>query len=211
MCLVVVFMNSKGKTDNQQGSLPSYRNDPSETTRRAPKGVPITKAYLLGLLHDATERDGTFRVAQKSKRFLQRVAEGIKDNFGVGAWIYKEGKNRNVFVLEFSKSLLGSYAVRTEQEKIDYIRGFFDADGGIAKSSEVRFYLYFAQKNLFEIRQLREYLLSVEISCGVIHNPSKKVDPDYWRFYISTRSHSDFARKIGSFHPDKWVHLREKI
>ncbi len=211
MCLVVVFTNSKYKTDNQQGSLPIYRNDPSETTRRAPKDVFITKAYLLGLLHDATEREGTFRIAQKSKLFLQLVAKGIRTGFEVGAWIYKEGKTRDVFVLEFSKSLLGSCIIRTEQEKVDYTRGFFDADGGIAKSSDVRFYLYFAQKNLSEIKRLRDYLLSVEISCGVIHNPSKKVDPDYWRFYISTKSHRDFARKIGSFHPGKWIHLREKI
>ena len=35
----------------------------------------------------------------------------------------------------------------SQKDKIEYLRGYFDTDGGVAKSINVRFYLYFCQKN----------------------------------------------------------------
>ena len=37
----------------------------------------ITKTYLLGLLHDATERRYTYRIGQKNKEFIKLLAKGI--------------------------------------------------------------------------------------------------------------------------------------
>ncbi len=162
----------------------------------------MSKAYLLGVLHDATERKLTYRISQKSRDFVEFIASEIR-KLGVKAWIYKEGKNRSVYIVEFSKSLLKDYKLSNRKDRINYIRGYFDADGGIAKSSKVRFYIYFAQKDLNDLKQVRDYLFKLNISCGKIHNPSKKADPNYWRFYISTRSHMDFCRIIGSSHPEK--------
>ena len=169
----------------------------------------MTKAYLLGILHDATERENTFRISQKSKLLVSFIADGIKD-LGGNAWIYKEGKNRSVYVVEFSKSFLGDKKIITRKDKIDYIRGYFDADGGISKLQSVRFYIYFAQKNLSDLSEVKKYLNELNISSGVIHNPSRKVDPDYWRFYIRSKSYGDFIRIIGSWHPEKRHFLRMK-
>ena len=143
----------------------------------------ITKAYLLGVLHDATSRKTTFRIATNNQDFTRVIQKGIK-NLENNSWIYKEGKFRNVWIIEFSKALLKGVSVKSKKEKIDYIRGYFDSEGGIAKSPKVRFYLYFCQKNKNDLEQVRNYLTELGISCGVIHNPSKKVDPNYWRFYI---------------------------
>ncbi|MBU1200587.1 LAGLIDADG family homing endonuclease [Patescibacteria group bacterium] len=169
----------------------------------------MTKAYLIGILHDATERKNTFRISQKSKLLVSFVAEGIK-SLGGNAWIYKEGKNRSVYVVEFSKSFLGNKKIITRKEKIDYIRGYFDADGGIAKNRNVRFYIYFAQKDLIDLSEVKKYLDELNISSGKIHNPSRKVDPNYWRFYIRSKSYNDFIRIIGSWHPEKRHFLRMK-
>jgi intein-encoded DNA endonuclease-like protein len=165
---------------------------------------------LLGLLHDATERKTTFRISTKSKIFAEIIQKGIKI-LGPSAWIYKEGKDRNLWIVEFSKSLLKNVQVSDKQGKIDYIRGFFDAEGGIAKSDKVRFYLYFCQKDRNDLLQVKKYLDFLGIKSGIIHNPSKKVDPDYWRFFVSSKSYIDFARIISSNHPEKLEILRKKI
>lgn len=174
--------------------------DSVETIRR--RLPEVTKAYLLGILHDATQRKTTFRLAQKSERFIRFLAQGIR-SLKVGAWVYREGKDRHLWVVEFSKSLLKGFKISSRQDKIDYVRGYFDAEGGIAKSPKVRFYIYFAQKDYQDLKEVEKYLEELGISCGKIHNPSRRVDPDYWRFYVRAKSYRDFAQTIGSFHPEK--------
>lgn len=139
----------------------------------------MTKSYLLGVLHDATERKTTYRVAQKSCEYIELLARGIKLH-GCSAWIYKEGRERDVYVVEFSKSVLNGFKLKTREDKIDYIRGYFDAEGGIAKDPRVAFYIYFAQKDLNDLLELKSYLEELGITCGKVHNPSKKADPYYW-------------------------------
>ena len=174
---------------------------------RAPQ---ISKAYIVGILHDATERHTTLRVSQKSLECVEMVANGIR-SLGGNAWTYKEGSNRSVYIVEFSKSFLKEFEIVSERDKIDYIRGYFDADGGVAKSSKVRFYIYFAQKDYSDLEQVRNYLKEIRIDCGVIHNPSKRIDPYYWRFFVKAKSYVDFVQKIGSLHPEKAKYLWMKI
>jgi len=174
---------------------------------RAPQ---ITKAYLLGILYDATVRKTTYRVGTKSKEFAKILKSGI-ETLGNNAWIYKEGKNRNLWIVEFSKSLLKDSEVKSRRDKLDFIRGFFDAEGGIAKSPKVRFYLYFCQKNKKILETLKKYLFEFRIESGIIHNPSRKIDPNYWRFFVSSKSYRDFAKIIESNHPEKFSILRMKI
>lgn len=172
----------------------------------------MSKEYLLGALHDGTERSETFRIGQRSRNYLVFLSRIIR-KMGFGSWIYREGKNRKLFVLEFTKSKLklNEVALDSPTKIVDYVRGYFDAEGGIAHNSTVRFYIYFAQKNKEDLTQVRNFLLGFGIKCGRIHNPSAKKDPDYWRFYISSESYQDFARKIGSWHPVKSRILRMKI
>ena len=170
----------------------------------------LTKAYLLGALHDATRRKTTYRISQKSKEYVEFIAKGIKF-LGRKAWVYREGQDRDVYVVEFSKSILDDFKLKTLSDKVDYIRGYFDTDGGITKHQKVRYYIYFAQKDREDLEEVKRYLEDLEIDCGVIHNPSKRVDPDYFRFYILAKSLDKFALTIGSFHPDKRKCFRMKI
>ncbi len=170
----------------------------------------MTKAYLLGALHDGTVRKLTYRIAQKDQEYIKFLVKGIKE-LGFNAWMYKEGKTRNLYVVEFSRSLLKDFVVESNQDKIEYIRGYFDAEGGVSRNPKVRYYLYFAQKNLKEMKQIKKWLEEFGIESGAIHNPSKNVDPDYWRFYISIKSYEKFAQIIGSWHLVKSHFLRMKI
>ena len=189
----------------------AYTNKASSGLRRDYTPTPhVTKAYLLGVLHDATERKTTYRVASKSKRFCDFLSKEIS-KFGYKGWVYREGKNRNLWITEFSKNVLKNTEVKTRKDKIDYIRGYFDTEGGIAKNPKVRYYLYFAQKDKKDLLQVRDYLEELGMSCGKLHNPSKRVDANYWRFFVRAKSYFDFAKFINSSHPEKRKYLRMKI
>ena len=53
------------------------------------------------------------------------------------------------------------------------------------------------------MRKWRSFMVELGIKCGKPHNPSRRVDPEYWRFFVSSESYSAFAREIGSMHPSK--------
>lgn len=91
--------------DNQQGS--SVNRNPSETTRRAPLLQNILKAYLQGVLRDGTYNKfhKTFRISQKGRAWLEKLKE-IFHQLGYKSWIYKEGKNRDVYALETTAKFL---------------------------------------------------------------------------------------------------------
>ncbi len=168
----------------------------------------ITIAYLQGILGDATYNKihKTHRISQGNREWLERIKSLLYD-IGDKSWIYKEGKNRNVYVLETTSKKLSTdfdpMSLQSSAEKIAYIRGYFDAEGGTAHDGKVRFYLQFAEKNGNRLGKVKNLLAQLGIECGKIHNPSSKVDPDYWRFYVRANSYDLFIDKIGSWHPRK--------
>ena len=170
----------------------------------------IVKSYLLGALHDATERKYTYRISQKSEGYVKFLAKLVKP-LGYKAWCYREGKDRKVFVVEFAKRILNNVKPETVEEKKAYVRGYFDAEGSVPRSKSSRYYIYLAQKNLEDLTNLRNILTDLGISCGIIHNPSFHIDPNYYRFYVSSKSHQKFVLEIGSWHLVKGKHLRMKI
>src|SRR3990167_2685662 len=117
----------------------------------------MTKAYIFGALHDGTVRKLTYRIVQKDQEYIKFLVKGIK-NLGQNAWMYKEGKTRQLYVVEFSKPFLKDFVFESNQDKIDYIRGYFDAEGGVSRSSTVRYYIYFAQKNRKDLEQIKMFL-----------------------------------------------------
>ena len=170
----------------------------------------MTKAYLLGALHDATVRKLTYRIGAKDFPYAKFLRDGIIA-LGYKAWIYKEGQSRNYYIVEFVRSILDKIRIQTHADKIDYVRGYFDTDGAVAGSKAVRYYLYFSQKDLKDLSNVRDHLQQLGISCGVIHNPSKSKDANYFRFFIRANSYKRFANIVGSWHPVKSKFVRVKI
>ena len=62
-----------------------------------------------------------------------------------------------------------------------------------------------------KLEKLKKLLNDLRIETGKIHNPSEKVDPDYWRMYILASSQKTFIEKIGSWHPRKIRTLRKRM
>ncbi|OIO45313.1 hypothetical protein COU05_00740 [bacterium (Candidatus Gribaldobacteria) CG10_big_fil_rev_8_21_14_0_10_37_21] len=108
--------------------------------------------------------------------------------------------------LEFPKKVK-----KSKNEKIFYVRGFFDAEGGIPNNLRNRFYIQLVQKDKKKLEKIKAILIDLKIAVGEIHNPSKKVDPCYWRMFIKTASHKKFIELIGSWHPKKIRLLKERV
>lgn len=186
----------------------------SETTRQAPYSKGEILAYLHGALHDASRNKKTrIRFAQKYPEWLMILHDLLKE-IGTNSWIYKEGKNRNVYVLETTCRELdfnfNPLILKSRREKIMYLRGFFDAEGGVPHTNGA-FYIQLVQKDYAKVAAIKQLLSDLGIESGKIHNPSYRVDPDYWRIFISRSDHALFAKRIGSWHPVKQVILRKRM
>jgi hypothetical protein len=189
--------------------------NPSETTRRAPYlKKTILQAYMLGALHDASLNKGKrYRFTQKGKTWLE-LLQNILHELGYRSWIYREGK-RTVYTLEtlapFLDFSFNPLDLRTADAQSAYIKGFFDAEGGVPRGASSKFYIQLVQKDRAKITKVAQLLNELGIKTGKIHNPSSKVDPDYWRIYVRHQSHKDFAKVVGSWHPIKGKILQERM
>jgi hypothetical protein len=166
------------------------------------------EAYLQGALCDGTHSalHHTHRIGQSDPAWLSVLAT-ILERLGWRSWTYREGRDRQFWVLETTATFLdvdydASSLVGTPVG-LDYVRGYFDADGGMPRSECSRLYLQFTQKDRESLEVLTEILESWGIACGRIHNPSVAVDPDYWRVYVRSGSHERFLTLVGSWHPRK--------
>jgi len=207
--------NKVSSADNQQGSRPPQADAPSETIRRTPLSKAVIQAYCLGSLHDGTfSSNKRFRISQKGTSWLKVLCKLFK-KAGYNSWIYREGKKREVYVLETLAKFLDldfdPDRLSTSEEKIAYVRGFFDAEGGIPRRKRARFYIQLTQNDMQKLGKIKQILGEFQIGTGKIHNPSKNVDPEYWRMYILARSHKSFIEKIGSWHPRKVAVLRKRM
>jgi len=165
-------------------------------------------AYLQGALGDATynKLHKSWRYTQSDRRWLLKLKALLKQ-IGYNSWIYKEGRCRQVHALETTAKFLSSGIKQsdllTQTEKIAFVRGFFDAEGGVPRNLQDRFYVQFSQKRLGELSKVHRILENIGIRCGKIHNPSRKVDPNYWRFFVRAQSYQCYIKMIGSWHPRK--------
>ena len=209
--------------DNQQGSRSADGGvDPSETTRQPLGGSSsavrreVARAYLLGALGDGTfnRLHRTFRFTQKEREWLE-VLRRLLSVLGHRAWIYREGKARLVYALETSAKSLhedrGALWCKTLSEQQAYVRGYFDAEGGIPQNPDAPLYVQFVQKDWESLAQVKGILERCGVTCGVIHNPSRRVDPEYWRFFVRRSAHQRFIRVVGSWHPRKAKLLQQRV
>ena len=71
------------------------------------------------------------------------------------------------------------------------------------KKESNKFYIQLVQKDKRKIVKLKKVLAKFGIHTGKIHNPSVRVDPNYWRIFVSTKSHLQFVQQIWSWYPRK--------
>ena len=198
---------------NQQGSRAPLDLSDALTPQRPHAellavGAEGLEVYLQGALKDGTYNasHGTHRFGQSDVGWLRLIQQALR-LLGHRSWIYREGSSRNFWVLETTAPFLSTEFDRKPLIGVDqglhYVRGYFDAEGGMPRSAKARLYFQLSQKNRESLENVRDILESSGVRCGLLHNPSSRVDPDYWRFYVRSVSHFDFIVKVGSWHPRK--------
>lgn len=170
----------------------------AEVRSSSPKEL---RCYLVGASRDGTRSrlHRTLRISQKGIEWLDVLAVALSC-LGSRSWRYQEG-TRGVWTLE--TTWWDPLQATTPREVAAFSRGYFDAEGGVPRAPDARFYLQFVQKDLADIASLRSGLVNLGIDCGRLYNPSVRVDPHYWRFFVRTAAHRDFCSMIGSWHPRK--------
>jgi hypothetical protein len=200
--------------DNQQATLIKFEGA-SETTCQAPSDS-VCRAYLQGALHDGTfnKYNQRYRFSQIGTDWLNILKSYLKITKN-SSWIYKEGSNRKVYVLEtrakFLDTKFNPMKLVTLEEKAAYLRGFFDAEGGISKNAKARFYIQLVQNNKDKLEKIKILLEAFGIQTGKIHNPSFKIDPDYFRMFVLSGSKEKFLKEIGTCHPKKIRILKRRM
>lgn len=198
--------NVLGDADNQQGSRSVSKTGLTPQRLHAEllaANISVSRAYLLGAMHDATisTLHGTVRFGQSDPEWLNGVATLCRV-IGQKSWIYREGKTRNLWILETSARWLASETSLTSTEEcLAYARGYFDTEGGVPHNPAARFYIQLVQKNAADISKLKVMLEQLGIACGKLHNPSAGIDDELWRFYVAARSHRTFVERVSSWHP----------
>ena len=92
-----------------------------------------------------------------------------------------------------------------------YVRGYFDSDGGMPRNPAARLYIRLCHKNLRSLKSVVAILEDRAIRCGRVHNPSVRIDPEYWRVFIRSCSHQSFMRLVGSWHPVKRQQIETRM
>lgn len=192
-------------------------------------GINPEVAYILGALRDATadvriEKNYEIKIAQKETKWLKFLQKLFQRNFGANGRITKHvngteilrisGKNVVNRILEISEMKIPQEFWNTPpiikkqplEIQRDYIRGFFDAEGGLPKdpANAKQKYLSFSQKNRESLEFVRDALLKLNFNptnitfCGNV-----------WEFRLTRkRDFVIFYKTIGSWHSDRERRLK---
>src|SRR3989338_8156069 len=189
-------------------------------------------AYLLGAMRDSTIdfREGKnyeIKIAQKNSEWLTVLQDIFLRHFGNAGKITKHVNNTAILRVngkEIVRKLLELSEMKIPQENWDtpniikrqrpeiqtqYIRGFFDAEGGLPKNpaTATQRYISFSQKNRESLEFVREILVRKKYIptnitfCGNV-----------WEFRITRKMNMiNFCKNIGSWHAEKKVRLNKLI
>jgi len=166
-----------------------------------------TVAYLFGALHDGYIYTGKSKgkvavFTQKERGWLENIKKMIA-SYGKSAWIFKQ---RQIFILETKFAELFKtydFDTFTEEEKLAFISGFFDAEGGIPMDPKAaRAYIQFVQKKPEILRKIKDCLEEKRINCGILHMYDKGRS-NCWRFFVRTNSLLRCIAILNSRHPSK--------
>ena len=181
-------------------------------------------AYILGALRDATAdvrkgKNYEIKIAQKETSWIQFLQKLFERNFGVSGNITSHVNGTQILRIngkEFVNEILEISEMKIPQEHWNtpsimkkqpleiqkyYIRGFFDAEGGLPKDPKnaKQKYLSFSQKNMDSLKFVREVLMRIGLNptnitfCGNV-----------WEFRLTRkREFPIFYKTINSWHKDR--------
>ena len=179
-------------------------------------------AYLLGALRDASVdiREGKnyeIKIAQKNKKWLQKLQSIIKQKFGYKWKITKHRKN--YYILRITQKKVVKKIIQLAEIKMpqilwntptiirsqpldiqkEYIKGFFDAEAGLPRNPKKWKYISFDQKAREPLEFIRKILIKLKFKPTNLTWTS-----EVWQFRLTRKIDIiNFVEEIGSSHPDK--------
>lgn len=202
--------------------------------------IETNTAYIIGAL-----RDGCFtvnkkyhvyrvRIYQKNKEWLEKIADKFYQTFGKkprieydrrdGVWcLILDSKSVYDKLLELSEFPGNQKIWKTPKTVLEasqdikkaYIRGFFDAEGGVPhiekkKQEQKNIRIYFSQVSKNALTELKTLIEEFGIKCGRISGPYFKIGykhPTYGLRIHGIKEVAKFSVLIGSMHPEKILRL----
>ncbi len=183
--------------------------------------------YLLGALRDASVdvrrgKNYEIKIYQKEKSWLDVVNDMVLNSFGISGNLHGNllrftNKSFVLKMLEISEMSSPQTDWKTPsivltasmQQKLVYIQGFWDAEGGLPENPENsnQKYISFDQKNKEAISFLRDQL------CLIGFNPTNLTfTGNVWQFRLTRKKELiRFAKEIGSRHKEKGARLKRLI
>jgi hypothetical protein len=177
-------------------------------------------AYLLGALRDATTdirvgKNYEVKIGQKDVSWLQFLQSIFKELFDYGGNITPHGeysilrittKAVVLRIVEVSEIEVpqGSWETPSivhtlpEASQIDYVRGFWDAEGGLPKTTK-QTYISFDQKNRPALEFIRNILTNK------VYHPTKiTLTGKCWQFRLTRKKElARYFQEIGTCHSEK--------
>lgn len=197
-------------------------------------------AYIIGALRDGcfTKNEKYYvyriRIYQKNKEWLEKVSDIFYNAFGKIPTI-KHDKRDNVWCLILDSKSIFQKLVKisefpgnqrtwklpkfiseaSEEIKKEYIRGFFDAEGGVPhiekkEQEQKNIRIYFSQVSEEALIELKRLIEEFGIKCGKVSGPYFKKgfeNPTYGLRIHGISEVAKFSMIIGSLHPEKILRL----
>lgn len=198
-------------------------------------------AYLIGILRDGcfTRNKSNYiyriRVYQKNKDLIDKIAKKFKNLFGKqpiiesdkrnGVWCLKLNSkriyNKLVTISDYPGNQQGwkipNWILKSTLDiKKNYVKGFFDAEGGVphveerdVKKKDIR--IHFSQGNKEVLNDIKEMINLFGIKGGKICGPYFKKgykNPMYAFIIHGVNEVTKFYHTFGSLHPLKIIRLK---
>ncbi len=164
------------------------------------------------------------KIAQKEARWLFVIQRIFLKHFGVEGKITQHSEGARILRIggkDIVNKIIGISQMKIPQEnwntpdviknqsnsvQLEYVKGFFDAEGGLPKDPEnaSQKYICFGQKN----KESLEFVRNILIKNGF--NPTNLTRcGGVWEFRVTRKAEMvKFASKIGSLHADKQRKLK---
>ncbi|MBI2578360.1 MAG: hypothetical protein HYW26_01470 [Candidatus Aenigmarchaeota archaeon] len=193
------------------------------------KPVSPELAYLLGAMRDASidvrkGKNYEIKIAQRETSWLRLLQTLFHKEFEARGTITKHANGTEILRINgrsYVEKILDISDFETPQEfwdtpkcikeqkvkiQIHYLKGFFDAEGGLPKKPDTakQKYISFSQKNRESLEFIRQVLIDQSCQptnitfCGNV-----------WEFRLTRKNNLlYFCKNIGSWHKDKQLRLK---
>ncbi len=191
--------------------------------------INLEVAYILGILRDATidirkGKNYELKIAQKESSWLEYLNKILYKNFNISGKITNHVNGSKILRIngkKFVEEIVAISEFKVPQELWDtpsiikkqnielqlaYLRGFFDAEGGLPKDPLMakQKYISFSQKNRESLEFIRKILIRKKFQptnitfCGNV-----------WEFRLTRKNEMiNFCDIVGSSHYDKIRRLK---